>query len=301
MVIFVIGANCTGKSRFIADNFDTGEYAILNVYDYQKKLEKEERTRDFSTYREQLFRANEQLQDDIVDLVRQGKDVVVEHTFLRALRRIGFVEAIQEASKDVPIEVYAMTPSDAQLRHNCEERAKELGESAETELKRVKREITEVFEFPNPSEGFTNIYVVTDGVVAERMDAQDISRIERAREELQHEVELKAEKQAEREKHEKLVEATKHIRFWHYCDACGKKELLTADEAYNQGWDYPPGIYKFRLFTPRTCGDCPITGSLYWKIVVEKKTLTELTENEKASFMRIMNEPESLMPIEEDS
>ena len=298
MVVFVIGANCTGKSRFIADNFDTGEYAILNVYDYQKKLEREERARDFSTYREQLFRANEQLQDDMVDLVRQGKDVVVEHTFLRALRRIGFVEAIQETSKDVPIEVYAMTPSDAQLRHNCEERAKELGESAEAEFKRVKREITEVFEFPNPSEGFAKIYAVTDGAVTERMDAQDLSRIECAREELQHEVELKAEKQAKRKKHEKLVEATKHIRFWHYCDACGKKELLTADEAYNQGWDYPPGIYKFRLFTPRTCGDCSITGSLYWKIVVEKKSLTELTENEKASFMRIMNEPESLMPEE---
>ena len=207
--------------------------------------------------------------------------------------------AIREASTDVAIAVYAMTPSDAQLRHNCEERAKELGESAEAKFKRIKRETTEIFEFPNPSEGFTNIYAVTDGAVVKRMDAQDLSRIECAKEELQHEAEIRAKKQAEREKHEKLVEATKHIRFWHYCDACGKKELLTADEAYNQGWDYPPGIYEFRLFTPRTCGDCQITGSLYWKIVVEKKT--QLTEDEKASFMRIMNEPESLMPIEENS
>lgn len=123
MVILVIGANCTGKSHFIESRFRNGVYSILNVYDYQEPVESE---KNLSKW-EQLYRANERLNADIAELVRQGKDVVVEQTFLRALRRIACVDAIRAASEDVSIEVYAMAPSDEQLRYNCAERAKKTG------------------------------------------------------------------------------------------------------------------------------------------------------------------------------
>ena len=26
----------------------------------------------------------------------------------------------------------------------------------------------------------------------------------------------------------------------HICEVCGKTEILTPEEAFNEGWDYPP-------------------------------------------------------------
>lgn len=299
MVIFVIGANCTGKSRFIEQNFTGRGYTVLNVYDYQQRTEKDEHFQ-YLSFVEELYQANELLKADMVDLARRGQDVVVEQTFFRALRRIGFIEAIREAAGDIPVEVYVMTPSDEQLWQNCVEREKELGWDPKREYDRIKSEITEIFEFPNPAEGFSRIYAVSGDNVAERMEAPDRTIVERAKAELRKEAEERAEKQAASKRHEQLIQETKHIRFWHYCEVCGKKELLTADEAFEQGWDYPPGIYFFRLLTPRKCGNCPITETLSIKLATGKKSLSELTDSEWETVKRIMNEPESLMPTEDD-
>lgn len=43
MVIFVIGANSTGKSRFIERHFAGCRCTVLNVRNYQKRTEEEER------------------------------------------------------------------------------------------------------------------------------------------------------------------------------------------------------------------------------------------------------------------
>ena len=31
----------------------------------------------------------------------------------------------------------------------------------------------------------------------------------------------------------------------HICEVCGKTEILTPDEAFNDGWDYPPRMGGF--------------------------------------------------------
>jgi len=298
MVIFVIGANSTGKSHFIERNFMGRGYTILDVYDYQKRTEEDERFQLLS-YVEELQQANEMLKEDIVGLVRQGQDVVVEQTFFRALRRIDFVEAIREAVKDVPVEVYVMTPSDEQLWRNCVQRLKESDGDPKQVYDRIKDEIADIFEFPNPAEGFSKIYTVSGDDVAERTEAPDQAIVEKAKEELRREADARAQKQAAAERHERLIEKTKHIRFWHYCEVCGKKELLTADEAFEQGWDYPPGVYSFRLLSPRTCGNCTIENTLWFQLMIGKKSLSELTDREKETLRRIQNEPESLMPTED--
>lgn len=299
MVVFVIGANYTGKSHFIEHNFWERGYTVLNVYDYQKRLEKDKRFQRLSSL-EKLFQANDMLKADIVDLVRQNLDVVVEQTFFRALRRIGFIEAIREVSEDVPVEIYVMTPSDEQLLKNCVQRAEELSEDPKQMYDRVKREITKIFEFPNPSEGFSKIYTVSGSDVSERWDAPDQSIVEKAKAELREEAERRAEKQAAAERHMQSIRDAEHIRFWHYCEVCGKKELLTATEAFKQGWDYPPGIYRYRLLSPRKCGDCSIADTLWFKLSTGKTRLSELTDREKETLERIQNEPESLMPTEDD-
>ena len=61
--------------------------------------------------------------------------------------------------------------------------------------------------------------------------------------------------------------------FLHICECCGKQEILTAREAFEQGWDYPGegGLFPetaFRTAGPRTCGSCPITETLWWQLAV---------------------------------
>ena len=296
MVIFVIGANCTGKTHFIAQHFSEERYTVLNVFDYQQRAEKEHA--ELSAL-EQLHWANDALKDDVVALVRQGRNVVVEQTFFRALRRIAYVDAIRAAALDIPIKIYAMTPSDEQLRRNCAAREKS-DYGVKSEFERIKREMTEIFEFPDVAEGYTKIYAVTDGEITERRDAPDPAKIEAARTELRRESAARSRKRAEQEAHERLIRETEHIRFWHYCEACGKKELLTADEAFEQGWDYPPRMYEFRMLSPRTCGDCSITSTLHWKLVTGEADFFSLNEHDKETLEQIKNEPESLMPGEND-
>lgn len=232
MVILVIGPNSSGKSRFIETEERFRGFTVINVYDYQKKTEAE---KGLSPY-DQLYKANELLKSDVVGLVRQHKDVVVEQTFFRALRRLDLLEAIREASQEVPIEIYVMTPSDEQLRRNCLTRDDGDNTKATYAYERVKREMKEVFEFPNPAEGYSRIYAVSERGISERRDAPDWERIRRAKGELWEEAEKWARKQEAAARHEKLVQDMEHMRFWHYCEVCGRKELLTADEAYQQGW-----------------------------------------------------------------
>lgn len=52
---------------------------------------------------------------------------------------------------------------------------------------------------------------------------------------------------------EQIKNAQTNIQEW-YCEGCGKKETMTGQEAYNNGWDVPPwfsGHIK--------CNNCDIT------------------------------------------
>lgn len=183
MVIVVIGANFTGKSFFIERAFKESGYTILNVRNYQLRTEREKEFQWLSP-RGQIYQANELLKSDVVELVRQGKDVVVEQTFFRALRRIDLLEAVRKAAPKVPVEAYVMTPSDERLRENCAIRA--AGDSAEAEryFRQIKSQIEASFEFPNPAEGFSRIYAVSERGPAERNDAPDWELVRAAKEEL---------------------------------------------------------------------------------------------------------------------
>lgn len=93
-------------------------------------------------------------------------------------------------------------------------------------------------------------------------------------------------------------------RFLHVCDGCGKREILSSREAFEQGWDYPgpDGIYKdmpsygFGVLAPRTCGQCTIDKSLYWKLTMDKDAPNCMKQEEiEKALERIRNEPISLI------
>ena len=95
----------------------------------------------------------------------------------------------------------------------------------------------------------------------------------------------------------KIVFGTKPFR--HICEVCGKMEVLTSKQAFDDGWDYPgiDGVYKtenFKILAPRTCGDCGIEKTAWWALLMEKKGFENLTEAQKLAVERIKQEPEIL-------
>ena len=88
-------------------------------------------------------------------------------------------------------------------------------------------------------------------------------------------------------------------KYLHVCEACGVEATLTPDEAYNAGWDYPPGMGVFGVISPRTCGNCVINKTLWWKLAIAggdvSSVLPTLTEREQATLARIQGEPASLL------
>ncbi len=83
----------------------------------------------------------------------------------------------------------------------------------------------------------------------------------------------------------------------HVCEACGRTEILAPEEAFEAGWDYPPRMGWFGIVSPRTCGDCNITQTAWWALTAEGKDTSELTDAQRATVTRIVNEPASILPI----
>ena len=82
----------------------------------------------------------------------------------------------------------------------------------------------------------------------------------------------------------------------HICEVCDKTELLTPADAYDQGWDYPPKMGIYKLVSPRKCGDCGMLDTLWYELVVRKTPRTQLSPRHKLTLIRILTEPESIMP-----
>jgi hypothetical protein len=79
----------------------------------------------------------------------------------------------------------------------------------------------------------------------------------------------------------KLIETFEHI-----CEVCDKTEMLTARQAHEAGWDYPPFIGVWGVISQRTCGNCPMTKTAWWAV----QTGAELTEKHLATIKRIKEE-----------
>ena len=294
----MIGAPAAGKSYFIEQNFKDKNVDIIDIYDYQQRAYDEAGYSgddvpfgaDFAC----LKMANDMLLEDIIAKLRSGRDVVAEHTLFKAKRRISYIEEIRR-SANVFIEFFVISPSDDRWENNLIKRDLKGG------LKRYKPYVDDI-EFPNPAEGIDKIYEAVDDKITLRMDTPIPEIIETAHRELAEEAESINRENEIKRKRAELLESMKHRPFQHYCEVCGKKEFITADEAYNAGWDYPPNMGTFGLLSPRTCGDCSIKDTLFWKvnssgglpIVIE----SSLSPEELVTWRRIKAEPESLLDEE---
>lgn len=298
---FVIGANATGKTHFINAHYaDNKDIDVLNVYDYQQRVYDEAGFGEgipVGTGLRYLMKASDMLLADIIEKLKQGRNVVVEQTFFKAKRRIAYIDEIRKAA-DVTIEVYVMCPSDDLWKENQKKR--KLDRTFDSYKEQAKE-----IEFPNPAEGIDKIYEVVDGKIQLKMDAPNPAILDKAREELAQEaVRINSEDEA-KQKRKELLESMNTRPFWHYCEVCGKKEFITAQDAFNEGWDYPPNIGHFGLLSPRTCGSCFTVDTLFWRVNTCKKIpipivmKSALTPEELVTWNRIRGEPESLLDDEE--
>ena len=132
-----------------------------------------------------------------------------------------------------------------------------------------------------------------------RMDDIKPEIVKQAREELTEEDTWIRREDERKHNHRQLIESMNTRPFWHYCEVCGKKEFITAKEALDAGWDYPPHFGKFGLLGPRTCGNCSLKDTLFWKVHTELPLPIvineQLTPEEKIIWQRIKAEPESLL------
>ena len=82
----------------------------------------------------------------------------------------------------------------------------------------------------------------------------------------------------------------------HICEACGKTEEMTISDSYNAGWDYPPMMGSFGVVSPRTCGECGIDKTLWWRLTTNPHY--QPTGEDMQLIKRIQGEPESITPQE---
>ena len=295
-VKFVIGAAASGKTTFIKNHFSEDKNTIiLNVYDYQQaayKIMEEFGCISFMEEIECLKNANEAILVDIIEALKEKKNVVVEHTLYKTKRRIAYIDAIRKAIKNINIEVYVMCPTDSVWEKYINKRKLNV-----SEIKAQKNEI----EFPNPVEGFNKIYQVIDGDIRLRMDTPNYEIVKNAYKDLEEEAQKLKKDKEKREQRLALIESMNTRPFWHYCEVCGTKVFCTAQEAFDAGWNYPPQIGHFKLLGPHNCGKCSIMDTLFLKVQKQKFPIViekTLTEEELKTLNRIKNEPESLLEEE---
>lgn len=325
-LIIVMGTAASGKTHFIEENFSFMDYKHISIGQIQResKTDEEVDAMGFHEYFDYLAECNEKAKVDMTEALKAGENVILEHTLYKAKRRIVYVEAARQATTE-PIDIYVMMPSRDRLRENL----KLYKPGGETFLDRFLDEMSQI-EYPNPAEGFDKIYSVTDGEIRESIVSEDVVLVDRAKEELAKEAEeikQRQEKGEELSERQKLIKGLQYKPFWHICEACGKKEFMTAEAAFIKGWDYPPKMGKFGVIGPRTCGDCGIEQTVWWNIVksgedmkpaedkdsaddvtikmqkldsshTEMDTMTE--EHKREVIMRIAREPYSLLEGEKN-
>ena len=90
------------------------------------------------------------------------------------------------------------------------------------------------------------------------------------------------------------------MKLVHICEVCGREDLLTPEEAFREGWDYPPRLGAFGIVSPRTCAGCRIDKTAWWALCIENKTWKDLTPRQQEAVARIMSEPRSIIPSRAD-
>ena len=108
-VYFVIGPSCAGKSTYIQNNLP--DVLKIDLLDYQKD--------PFSV--SDIFKSYEDCKNALIEAVKTGKDVVLEHTMLMSKRRPPYIEAVRQ-NCDCKLICIVLKPNVKDLQERQEKR-----------------------------------------------------------------------------------------------------------------------------------------------------------------------------------
>lgn len=141
-IVFVMGIPASGKSTYIKDNFK--DYKVIDLYDFQEN----------SFTFEDIWKSYMDCKDALIEAIKNGEDVVMEHTLLKGIRRKIYIDAIREIT-DEPIDIFLINPPLEILR----ERAKERKVYFDDEY--ILNQLN-VLEIPTIDEGFRNVTIIEE-------------------------------------------------------------------------------------------------------------------------------------------
>ena len=141
-IIFVIGVPCAGKSTYIKKYYS--DYKKVDLYDYQKKA--------MSVV--DVLKSYEDCKQELIESIKTCDKVVMEHTLLKKMRRIPYIEAVRQF-EDVHLTCVLINPSVEKIMENEELRG--LNKSREGILSNL-----EILEIPEDGDGFDEIIIVND-------------------------------------------------------------------------------------------------------------------------------------------
>lgn len=78
--------------------------------------------------------------------------------------------------------------------------------------------------------------------------------------------------------------------FVHWCEVCGKTEVLTSEKAYRKGWDFPPRMGAWGVISPRTCNACPTNQTVWWAVQMDGCDAEQLSAHQHEVAARIVAE-----------
>lgn len=78
--------------------------------------------------------------------------------------------------------------------------------------------------------------------------------------------------------------------FEHWCEVCGTTKLTTTEDAFAAGWDFPLRMGAWGVISPRTCGSCPMTATVWWAVAMDGYDFDQLSEHQRRVVARILNE-----------
>lgn len=78
--------------------------------------------------------------------------------------------------------------------------------------------------------------------------------------------------------------------FEHWCEVCWKTEVMSSEEAFRKGWDFPPRMGQWGVISPRTCPTCPMNSTVWWAVAMDGFDAKQLSSQQREVAARIMAE-----------
>ena len=142
-VIIVMGPPASGKSTFVKENFKDKE--VIDLFDFQEHI--------LPTY-ESVWQSYVDCAEYLKEKIKEGKDIVLEHTLLKRKRREWYISQIREVTDD-DIIICCILPTINEYYQRCKKRNQPITKS-------TAKSMLDELEVPTKDEGYKSVYIINE-------------------------------------------------------------------------------------------------------------------------------------------